>query len=182
MVDGHRACRPTNRAAAGLDNFSHMVELESGALFTEGQTSRLLIIVHPDQVASLNLVRRDQVRERLNQIPFDRPLQVTGAILVYGELIRSCGEWSLVQPSTVLAPPVRIETYWWDISVNNRFRHASFRPRMCSMAIIVMLKIEQLHFQIGLWSRIACDRGTHAESYRSVALRRDAKAARKEQP
>jgi hypothetical protein len=31
--------------------------------------------------------------------------------LVHGELIRSCGDWRLVQPSTVLPPSVRIEIH-----------------------------------------------------------------------
>ena len=31
---------------------------------------------------------------------------------VHGELIESRGDWSLVQPSTVPPPLVRIETYW----------------------------------------------------------------------
>ena len=31
---------------------------------------------------------------------------------VHGEFVRSCGDWSLVQPSTVPPPPICIETYW----------------------------------------------------------------------
>jgi hypothetical protein len=31
---------------------------------------------------------------------------------VHGELIKSCGDWSLVQPSTMPPPPVRTKIYW----------------------------------------------------------------------
>ena len=68
---------------------------------------------------------------------------------VPGELIESRGDWSLVQPSTVPPPLVRIERYWCHRSVNSRLRQASFQPRMRSMAIKVMLKIEQLRLEIG---------------------------------
>jgi hypothetical protein len=68
---------------------------------------------------------------------------------VPGELIESRGDWSLVQPSRVPPPLVRIERYWCHRSVNSRFWQASFQPRMCSLAIIVMLKIEQLRLEIG---------------------------------
>src|SRR5208282_566657 len=71
------------------------------------------------------------------------------AELVPGELIKSRGDWSLVQPSTVPPPLVRIERYWCHRSVNSRLWQASFQPRMRSIAIIVMLKIEQLRLEIG---------------------------------
>jgi hypothetical protein len=61
---------------------------------------------------------------------------------VDGELIKSCGGWSLVQTSTVLTPSIRIETYGRHRSVNFRFWQASFQPRMRAMAVIVMLKAE----------------------------------------
>ena len=35
----------------------------------------------------------------------------SAANLIDGELLESRGDWSLVQPSTVPPPPVRIETY-----------------------------------------------------------------------
>ena len=68
---------------------------------------------------------------------------------VPGELIESRGDWSLVQPSTVPPPVVRIERYWCHRSVNSRLWQASFQPRMRSLAIKVMLKIEQLRLEIG---------------------------------
>src|ERR1700693_5563922 len=70
------------------------------------------------------------------------------AMVVPGELIESRGDWSLVQPSTVPPPLVRIERYWCHRSVNSRLWQASFQPRMRSLAIIVMLKIEQLRLEI----------------------------------
>ncbi len=45
-------------------------------------------------------------------------LQSTGKVYfesgepVHCELIKSCGDWGLVQPSTMLTPPIRIKTYW----------------------------------------------------------------------
>jgi hypothetical protein len=71
------------------------------------------------------------------------------SVLVPGELIESRGDWSLVQPSTVPPPLVRIERFWCHRSVNSRLWQASFQPGMRSMAIIVMLKIEQLRLEIG---------------------------------
>src|SRR5450432_4064934 len=75
--------------------------------------------------------------------------KLTVADRVPGELKESRGDWSLVQPSTVPPPLVRIERYWCHRSVNSRLWQASFQPRMRSMAIIVMLKIEQLRLEIG---------------------------------
>jgi hypothetical protein len=69
--------------------------------------------------------------------------------LVPGEFLESRGDWSLVQPSTVPPPPVRIETHGCHRSGNSRFWQASFQPSMRSMDIIVMLKIEQLRLEIG---------------------------------
>jgi hypothetical protein len=55
---------------------------------------------------------------------------------VHGELIGSCGDWSLVQPATVPPPRVRIEIYRCWRAVNTCFRQQPFQPAMCSMAVI----------------------------------------------
>ena len=68
---------------------------------------------------------------------------------VRGELTGSSGYRSLVQTSTVSPPPVRTETSRCYSSSRRRFRHAPFQPRVRSMAVIVMLKIDQLRLQIG---------------------------------
>jgi hypothetical protein len=52
------------------------------------------------------------------------------------------GNWSLVQPSTVPPPPVRIKTYRRCWFVNSQFWYTAAQPGMDSMAVIVMLKIE----------------------------------------
>src|SRR5580692_2935233 len=50
-------------------------------LFYEDKTVGDLIIIHPHQIAAVELSRSDQIRERMNQGAFDRALQVTRAVL-----------------------------------------------------------------------------------------------------
>jgi hypothetical protein len=68
---------------------------------------------------------------------------------VHGELTGSSGYWSLGQASTVAPLPVRTETSWCYTSSRRQFRQAPFQSRIRSMAVIVMLKIDQLRLQIG---------------------------------
>ena len=99
----------------------------------------ILIRLPDDEVGFVYVVKYGGVTVRRGFVPamaedYGKP--------VPGELIKSCGDWSLVQPSTVSPPLVGIESYWRCGSVNTRFWQASFQPSMRSMAIIVMLEIE----------------------------------------
>ena len=80
---------PLGRLAADLGPVS-VSELKF-SLFIEG------IIVCQGQV----VIQWEQTLLNLSQL-----------VPVHGELIESCGDWSLVQPSTVFPPPVGIEIYW----------------------------------------------------------------------
>lgn len=54
---------------------------------------------------------------------------------------KSCGDWSLIQPSTMSAPAVGIEIDRWVRSVRYLFWQASLQPAMRSMAVIVTLEL-----------------------------------------
>ena len=61
-------------------------------------------------VAELNedyIAKMEDVLETYEQ-PYDpkQPVVCLDEKPVHGELIKSCGDWSLVQPSTVPPPPV----------------------------------------------------------------------------
>lgn len=70
------------------------------------------------------------------------------AKVVGGEFTKSCGNRSLVQPSTVPSPLVGSKIYWGYSCVNTRFREASFQSGMRAVTIVIMLEIEQLRFQV----------------------------------
>ena len=84
-----------------------------------------------------------------------------------------CRYWSLVQPSTMPPPPVRIKTY--RCGSVSRFWHASVQSGMRSIAVIVLLKLNSFVSRSGVvqnkvWSRMrscgrsrstnGCDSGT----------------------
>jgi hypothetical protein len=56
----------------------------------------------------------------LKGINGDEFWQAPGQEPVHGELIKSCGDWSLVQPSTIPLPRIRIEIHWGCRSVGSQ--------------------------------------------------------------
>jgi hypothetical protein len=68
---------------------------------------------------------------------------------VTGELIKSRGDWCLIQPATVPPPLVRIERYWCDRPIHSGLGKKSIQRRMRSMAIIVILEFDQPGLEIG---------------------------------
>jgi hypothetical protein len=54
---------------------------------------------------------------------------------------KSCGDWSLIQHSTMSSPPVGFKIDWCCRTISSRFWQASFPPGMRAMAIIVMSEV-----------------------------------------
>src|SRR5262249_25925038 len=90
-----------------------------------------------------------------------------------------CGNWGLIQPSTMSSPPVRFEIVMW---IHQHPVLASLLPALHAFdARYSNVENRLASLPDRLWSRIRCGRSTRAEACRSVALRMDAIAARKEQ-
>ena len=66
---------------------------------------------------------------------------------VHGELLKSCGDWSLIQASTMHLPliGIKIEGFFRPI----RLWQSSVKPGVSSAAIIVMLELDELCLQVG---------------------------------
>jgi hypothetical protein len=68
---------------------------------------------------------------------------------VHGELTGLSGYRSLVQASTVPAPPVLFDRNGYLRGSSRRLWQASFQPGMSSIAVVEVLKLSWLCFQIG---------------------------------